>query len=146
MNRQPPGLFRRLAAISYDALIVGALLIAVTAMTLLFSKGSAISAGTIWYQLLLGTIVTAYFSVSWWRRGQTIGMMAWRLRVVTPAGTPVSLRSCIIRAVAAVVSWLPAGLGFLWVLVDRHGRSWHDLLSGTVLVYEKPFSAPAPGQ
>jgi uncharacterized RDD family membrane protein YckC len=33
-----------------------------------------------------------------------------------------------------LLSWLPLGLGFLWMLVDSQGRAWHDRLSGTRVV------------
>lgn len=29
---------------------------------------------------------------------------------------------------------LPLGFGFLWILIDRRRRGWHDLISGTVTV------------
>ncbi|MEJ1377571.1 MAG: RDD family protein, partial [Candidatus Sedimenticola sp. (ex Thyasira tokunagai)] len=34
----------------------------------------------------------------------------------------------------AIISWLALGLGFLWLLVDRKNRTWHDRLSGTRLI------------
>lgn len=143
---QPPGLLRRLAAIGYDALIVAALLIGATAAMLPFSKGESIAAGTLWYQLVLGAIVLLYFSASWWRSGQTIGMLAWRLRLQTADGARASFAQCLIRAMAAVISGLAVGLGFLWVLIDRRARGWHDLLSRTQLVYDRPVSEYAPAR
>jgi len=38
------------------------------------------------------------------------------------------------RLAWAVVSWLPLGLGYLWILVDPQRRAWHDRLSGTRVV------------
>ncbi|MDH3646178.1 MAG: RDD family protein [Gammaproteobacteria bacterium] len=145
---QTPSLLRRLAAVAYDTLILAALLIAATAATLLFTRGEPVSAGTLWYQFYLGTIVLIYFSVSWWRRGQTIGMVAWRLRVRTAEHANASLFQCVLRALSATISWLALGLGFLWVLIDRRGRAWHDLLSGTELVLEiaTGVSAREPAQ
>lgn len=145
MSEGPPaGLLRRLAAIVYDMLIILALSIAASGVLLTFSAGEAIAAGTLWYQLILAAIVAGYFVISWWRRGQTIGMLAWRLRLLSADGSKVSLPQCLLRALAAAVSWLPAGLGFLWVLVDRRNRAWHDLATQTRLVFEKKLSAPAP--
>ena len=147
MNRgQTPGLLRRLAAIFYDTLILGALLIAATALLLLFNGGEPVSAGTLWYQVYLAVILLFYFSVSWWRRGQTIGMIAWRLRLNGTDNNNASFFRCLLRALSATVSWLAVGLGFLWVLIDKRGRAWHDVISGTELVLETPVSAPEPRQ
>lgn len=145
-SRQTASLLRRLGAIAYDLLILAAISIAATAAMLLLAKGQAIAAGTLWYQLFLAGILIAYFAVSWWRRGQTIGMVAWRLRVISTDGRKVTLQQCLIRAVMAVLSWLPAGLGFFWALIDDRRRGWHDLVSGTELVFENRISAPGPAR
>ena len=34
---------------------------------------------------------------------------------------------------AAILSWAPLGLGFLWQLWDKDKLAWHDRLSGTRL-------------
>ncbi len=39
------------------------------------------------------------------------------------------------RFIVAIISWLPAGLGFWWQLWDRDKLTWHDRVSGTRLVY-----------
>ena len=143
-ERQAAGLLRRLAAITYDTLIIVALCIAATAALHAFSAGEAIAAGTVWYQLVLTSMVVGYFVISWWRRGQTIGMLAWRLRILSVDDSTVSLGQCLIRAVVAAISWLPAGLGFFWVLVDRRHRAWHDLATQTELIFEKRLSVSAP--
>jgi len=31
---------------------------------------------------------------------------------------------------------MPAGLGFLWAMIDRQGLTWHDRLSQTYLMLE----------
>ena len=145
------GLLRRLASICYDLLIVSALLIAATAAILPLTRGNAISAGTLWFQLYVAGIVLLYFAGFWWRSGQTIGMVAWRLRVVADSGGRATLTQCVLRGLMAVVSLAALGLGFFWALFDRHGRTWHDRVSRTRLIFlrrpdEDPFSerAPAP--
>lgn len=42
------------------------------------------------------------------------------------------------RYCAYLVSALPLGLGFLWMLWNDRKQCWHDLLSGTVVVYRRP--------
>jgi uncharacterized RDD family membrane protein YckC len=62
-------------------------------------------------------------------------MQSWRLQLETTAGGAIIFTSANIRFFAAMVSWLPAGLGFLWSLWDKDRLTWHDRLSRTHIVY-----------
>ena len=126
-------LLRRFGAILYDAFVLAALAIGITG-ALLIIRRAAIEPGTWWYQLLLGAVLLTYFAGFWWRRGQTVGMVAWQLHVVGEDGGRVTLTRALVRAFVAPLSWAAAGLGFLWSLVDREQRTWHDLASHTRLV------------
>ncbi|MGB5613384.1 MAG: RDD family protein, partial [Sedimenticolaceae bacterium] len=79
----------------------------------------------------------AFFSWFWTHGGQTLGMRAWRLKLLDSEGDPVTLKLSLIRLGAALLSALPLGLGYLWVLIDRDGLAWHDRLSRTRLVVLK---------
>lgn len=131
---EPGSLPRRLAAIAYDALVLAAVLIVLTGVLLILTRGAAIEPGTQWYQLLLGVVLVGYFAGFWWRRGQTVGMVAWQLHVLDKDGGPVSLRQALLRALVAPLSWAVFGLGMAWSLLDRERRTWHDLVSGTRLM------------
>ena len=65
--------------------------------------------------------------------GQTIGKMAAGLRVVTEAGTPVTLVQSMKRTTAYAISVLPVGLGFVGLLFAKR-RALHDLLAHTRVV------------
>jgi len=104
-----------------------------TIATILVRGGSAISPGSVWFQLLLVAIWWLYFAWSWARRGQTVGMRAWRLMLTGESGDTVGWPRASLRFFAAGLSSVVVGLGFLWCLVDRNGRAWHDRLSRTVL-------------
>ena len=65
--------------------------------------------------------------------GQTIGKMAAGLRVETGSGKPVTLATSVARTAAYAVSVLPAGLGFLGVLLKQR-RTLHDLIARTRVV------------
>jgi uncharacterized RDD family membrane protein YckC len=65
-------------------------------------------------------------------------MRAWRIRVGRAEGGTLTWRDAGARWLAAWLAALPAGLGFLWGLLDRDRLCWHDRLSGTRLRVEKP--------
>ncbi len=43
-------------------------------------------------------------------------------------GFLLTWRDVVVRLGASVLSWLPAGLGWVWALFDRERRTWHDSL------------------
>lgn len=140
-----PGLLRRLAAGAYDLLLVTALLIC-AAVPLPFLPHSTVASGwgRLLVQIYLGLVCTGFFCWFWVHGGQTLGMRAWRLRVVTTAGTALSWPHALRRCAAAVISLLPLGLGVIWAGIDRHGLAWHDRLSGTRLILLPRISKPGP--
>ena len=133
------GLPRRLAAMFYDTLLLLALLMAATALFLLLTGGEAVDprihpALEFIYRLVLVALIVGFFGVSWTRSGQTLGMATWRLRVEREDGRSLTWGDTLRRLGWALVSLLPAGLGFGWVLVDPERRAWHDRLSRTRVV------------
>jgi uncharacterized RDD family membrane protein YckC len=129
-----PGLIRRLGAIFYDLLLLIALLaVATTLITL--PLGMPEGGSLLAFQLFLFEIIPLlFFSGFWWRGGQTLGMRAWRLKVVRMDGSALSWGDALKRHLGALLSCLALGLGFLWILVDRDRLAWHDRLSGTRLI------------
>jgi uncharacterized RDD family membrane protein YckC len=85
-------------------------------------------------QALLLAVTGAYFVISWRRGGQTIGMRAWRLRVVSADGNPLETRQALVRFGVSLISLAAVGIGFLWALFDSQNRTWHDVAAGTVMV------------
>lgn len=133
--KQPAGLLRRLGAIIYDTLLLLALFFLATIPFIGAAGGEAVNPETLLYQFVLLAVAYAFFVGFWCRRGSTLGMLAWGLRVETADGSEVSPGQGTIRFLVAVVSWLPAGLGFLWQLWDKDKRTWHDRASGTYLMH-----------
>ena len=82
--------------------------------------------------------VALYYGIPWTRRGQTLGMVAWRLRLERADGSLPCWPDVPKRLAAATLSLLPAGLGWWWMLVDRERLAWHDRLSGTRIVLTPP--------
>ncbi len=123
----------------YDLLLVIALLMVVTALLMTMTGGQAITSehyGALEYayQALLLAIIMGFFGLFWTRRGQTLGMMAWRLKVVREDGSLLSWADTIKRLAAALVSWAACGLGFFWIWIDRDRLAWHDRWTRTRVV------------
>jgi uncharacterized RDD family membrane protein YckC len=134
-----PGLMRRLAACLYDGLVLAAVLMVAGAAWVALSRAAAPPGDWLFRGYVVG--VAALFFAAFWRRGETLGMRAWRLRIVAADGGPPGWGRALLRFAAALLSWAPLGLGFLWVLVDRDRLAWHDRLSGTRLVLREPHRA-----
>jgi uncharacterized RDD family membrane protein YckC len=66
--------------------------------------------------------------------GRTIGKTFVGLRVVGEETGYVPFGHAVVRAVVCLLSALPAGLGFLPILLDPERRAWHDRLAGTRVV------------
>jgi uncharacterized RDD family membrane protein YckC len=125
------GLLRRLAAMLYDGLLLLALFMIATAGLLALTGGEAIPAGHAAYRTVLIAIIWGFFAWFWRRGGSTLGMQAWRMRLVSSDGGPLRGSQLLRRLLAATVSWLLFGAGYLWLLVDREGLAWPDRFSGT---------------
>lgn len=130
------GVLRRCGAMLYDALVVLALLMVMTALLMIPLGGQAISTETVGsceyaYRGLLLLLVVAFFGLFWTRRGQTLGMMAWRLKLERADGRLLGWRDTLLRLAGASVSLGLLGLGYFWIWVDRERLAWHDRWSGT---------------
>ena len=140
--RQPPFLLRRLAAIVYDTCLVVPLIMASVALfmgarTLLWGPAVDDTAAQLdanIVRLVALVCTTGFFCAFWVKSGQTLGMQAWRIKLVNFSGEVPNIRQGVMRCLGAVVSAACLGLGYLWCLVDRNGRYWHDYLSGTELI------------
>lgn len=135
----PCPLWARLAALLYDLFPLLGLWMLVAALFLLASGGRVDAAHPPWtYQLalrsVLFTVTALYFSLSWARGGQTIGMRAWRLRIAAAEGSPLPWPRALLRFCVALASLGLFGLGYLWCLIDREGRAWHDLAARSRMI------------
>ena len=131
----PPALIRRFAAIGYDTLLLsGVLFLAGLPLPLIPDAVRENWGVQLTIQAYLILICLLFFGWFWTHGGQTLGMRAWRLKVVAADGSPVGWRSAVTRYFCAILSWVALGLGFWWSLVDRERLTWHDRLSRTRLI------------
>ena len=137
-----PFLLRRLAAMVYDTCLVLPLIMASVALfmgarTLLWGPAADDTAAQLdanMVRLVALVCTTGFFCAFWVKSGQTLGMQAWRIKLVNFSGETPNIRQGVMRCLGAVLSAACLGLGYLWCLVDRNGRYWHDYLSGTELI------------
>ncbi|MCK9799908.1 RDD family protein [Pseudomonas sp. MAFF 302030] len=140
------GLGRRLAAMFYDFLLCTALLIVTGGVYKLIqmqiigeSKMRALTEsgaldGDPLYSTVLLLMLFGFFAKFWTHSGQTLGMQVWGIRVQNADGSRISLWQALLRFMVSMASWLCAGLGFFWVLVDKQQRAWHDIYSDSRIV------------
>lgn len=118
-------------------------------------------------QVVLFVAIGVYFVLSWQRRGQTLPMKTWNIRLTDRGGLPPSFSRLVLRYVlvwplplvtALVVYGVSQASGypsidlfivcapfsiFVWTWLDPQGQFLHDRLLGTRLVDIKtPASNP----
>jgi len=116
----PANLFRRMAALFYDLLLVAALLLVLTFALLPLTAGEAILTSTHGligrlYHAMQLLLTFGYFGICWTHGGQTLGMRAWRIRIETVDGRPPSWADVIVRFTIGATLLLLAVIG-LWQL------------------------------
>jgi len=118
---------------AYDGLLLLALWLITLLLMVVANGGDAVFGALVQSVLFLESFV--FFAWFWMRAGQTAGMRAWRLRLVSDSGAHISLNQATVRFFAAIISLAPLGLGYWWALADREHRSWPDILSGSRVLY-----------
>jgi uncharacterized RDD family membrane protein YckC len=80
--------------------------------------------------LLHGGYLTMFTAAS----GQTMGKMLTRIRVVASHGGPVPFGSAVVRAVAWLLTIVPAGVGFIPAILATDRRALHDRFADTKVI------------
>jgi uncharacterized RDD family membrane protein YckC len=100
----------------------------------------------LWVNVLLATVSLVYdWGLVWWR-GQTLGKMLLKVRVVdVEGGRPGFSRAGIRAAVPTAVQLVPYGVGgilllvvYLWAVLDPNRQGLHDKAAGTLVVHRVP--------
>lgn len=122
-----------MGALVYDALLVIALWMATLFVWVIAGDGEAVTGWPV--QLTLAGELIGFYLFFWSRDGQTLGMAAWRIKLVNSDGGAPGIGQMLIRMGSALLSIAPAGLGYLWLYVGEDKQTWHDRLSDTLVVY-----------
>lgn len=137
-----PGFFRRLAAIAYDIFLLLALLFVATLAVLPLNDGEAFTSAQYFYPVYLLAVSFLFYAWFWTHGGQTLGMRAWKIKLLTLDRRPVGWTRAFFRFASALLSLAAFGLGFVWISIDKNRRGWHDHLSGTALFFDTEDSPP----
>lgn len=68
--------------------------------------------------------------------GKTPGKALFGLRVVRKDGDKLGPVRSFIRGPAYLVSYLVFCLGFIWIMISKNRRAWHDYIAGSCVVYD----------
>ena len=127
---KPISMLRYFALLTYESLLVFAVLFIAGLFAFPWTQGKP----SIFYTLYLIGVIFIYFA--WhWHKGNTLAMQAWRVKIHTLDGQPVSWERALIRFSVAFLSIACVGLGIFWMLWDKQKRTWQDIASRTQLVH-----------
>ena len=87
-------------------------------------------------QSVLSLLAQIILLVLWFKKQASIGKMAISAKIVDVRTGGVPTKGQLIgRYFAYLLSFLPLGLGFLWIAFDSKKQGWHDKLAGTAVIY-----------
>jgi uncharacterized RDD family membrane protein YckC len=94
--------------------------------------GGGVNAGAQGLNTALGLF---YFVGFWAWRGQTPGMIPFRLRVVKASdGSKPDWVVGLLRYVGLIISIIVIFIGLIWAAFDSRKQGWHDKIAGTLVV------------
>jgi uncharacterized RDD family membrane protein YckC len=141
------GLLRRLAALLYDMFLVFAMwmclgfliqavlwLLGLSTNELVDGRAQTNPLSSIVFLVMMGTSSACFYLWFWRRTGQTLGMIAWRIKALRLDNKLIPAQQGLIRFVAAWPAFWLGGLGYLWLYVDKEHDAVHEKLSGTKTV------------
>jgi uncharacterized RDD family membrane protein YckC len=159
---EAPGLLRRLACFLYEGvLLFGVVMMAGLAYGVLTQQRHAL-VGATGLQVLLFFVLGAYFVYFWSRKGQTLAMLTWHIRLVTADGLAVPPFRAAARYLLSWLWFVPAlavvhfwGLHGGWAIfcavltgllayalltkLQPDRQYWHDAVCHTRLVTWHPI-------
>ncbi len=138
------GLMRRFGALLYDSFLV-------TAIWMILGFGLQLIVGpdtstlvdgrvetnpvldVLLFLLMLGSC-SGFYIFFWCRAGQTLGMLAWRIKVVNSSGGLISYPQALLRFILAWPAFFLLGIGYLWVFFDKNHDALHDRYSHSFVI------------
>lgn len=127
-------LFKRYLAVVYEALLMVALALVLTAAYIMLVGDASQGWKRLGLQVILWAAVGAYFVRCWVVTGQTLASQTWKLKVVDGQGRLLTKWPAMIRYLVASILLLPAGITLWWAIVDREQQFLHDRLLGSRII------------
>jgi uncharacterized RDD family membrane protein YckC len=126
------GFWIRVGANLIDLIILLVLFSALSGLSMLIFSDRFFGVIGILFQYVIPFILTIWF---WLKFQATPGKMATNLRVVDAfSGNTLTKGQAIGRYFAQILSMIPFGLGYFWIVIDKKNQSWHDKLAGSVVI------------
>ena len=129
-NYPSASLFKQLAAMLYDSLLIFAILFVAVGITIPFNQGVVIEPSLVYIFFVI--VVFVFYGWFWNKSGQTLGMRAWNIQIVSEFGGYPSWPTSFLRLVFAMFSIACIGMGYWWRIFKPY--TWHDRFSQTKVI------------
>jgi len=134
---QSAGFLKRILALVYDSLLIVAIVLVLSLLLVFVNEGypksgSVVSFIQFFIWVFAGPTFYTYFWIA--NKGQTTGMQAWKIKLVTKDGTELTKQKTMLRCLISTISFACFGLGYFWILYDKDNLSWSDILTKTKVI------------
>jgi|GEM_PF-859270 len=122
-----------------------------------FTRPTPADLASLWQRFgswIIDMVVGAIPLVNWavvignliaYRRGMTLGLTIVGARIVRGNGQISGFYHTAVRGMAAVLSFIPLGLGYWWAFWDPYKQTWHDKIMDTYVVRNTEEMSRRPG-
>ena len=154
-------IFRRIGAMVYDTLLLFAVLVIASALTLPFRAGKGATQFDPLMMIYIFSVIFLFFGWFWTHGGQTLGMRAWRIKLVSSKHGEVTWLTAFYRYLVTLPAWLflfyslhshndrfgtetiltqtPGWIlystGIVWLIIDNIPGNWREKVTGTQVTY-----------
>ncbi len=137
-----PGFIRRTMVVVYDLLIFTAITMATLALIVIVAMLASDNQlqqnqQTLYNNPLITLAIIAttywYYGYSLVKKGQTLGMMAWHVKIVGLDGKPATWQQAAVRYALSL-----AGVANIIMFFNPERRGWQDIASQTLQLLIKP--------
>ena len=91
-----------------------------------------------WIIVILEQGIPALWTIGFWIMWMaTPGKMLMDIKIVDAKTTGrAGIGQLVLRYLGYLLSALPLGLGFLWIIIDKKNQGWHDKLASTLVIMQ----------
>jgi uncharacterized RDD family membrane protein YckC len=124
-------LWKHFAAFVYDLFPIVGVFFITSLVVLIIRGGNPVERYSLWFSLLLLIEFSGYYIYSWKIGGQTLGMRAWKMKIIPRNNNQSTLTwtQASARFLVGILSTAFLGLGLFWKLFNPKHESWMDWVS-----------------